>query len=237
MAHVGGWLQRYVALKVLRSAWERSLAAISETEILAHADYGDPDGARGVVRLIDRFLHEGPKGGHICVVLERLGDDLGAVLRRFGRPGLPLPAVKEVCRQVLVALDYLHRELRAVHGGVRPENVLLVSPLESSGEKGLAGADLRCKLAGFGTAVWAEYARCEKMQRREYRSPEVLLGADYSAASDVWSLACLCFELATGEALFDPCEGDDFDEEDVRRRHAATCSTFCTRVEASARED
>lgn len=36
------------------------------------------------------------------------------------------------------------------------------------------------------------------------RSPEVLLGAKYGTAIDMWSLACVVFELVTGDLLFDP---------------------------------
>ena len=40
---------------------------------------------------------------------------------------------------------------------------------------------------------------------------QVLLGAPYSTPADMWSLACMTFELATGELLFDPKSGRDYD--------------------------
>ncbi len=42
------------------------------------------------------------------------------------------------------------------------------------------------------------------MQTRQYRAPEVILDAGYSTPCDMWSLACMLFELATGAYLFDP---------------------------------
>lgn len=36
------------------------------------------------------------------------------------------------------------------------------------------------------------------------RSPEVLLGQKYSTPCDMWSCACVIFELVTGDLLFDP---------------------------------
>ena len=40
------------------------------------------------------------------------------------------------------------------------------------------------------------------IQSRFYRSPEVLLGLQYSMAIDVWSLGCILVEMHTGEPLF-----------------------------------
>lgn len=40
---------------------------------------------------------------------------------------------------------------------------------------------------------------------------QVLLGAKYDTAADMWSLACMVFELVTGDLLFDPKSGRDYD--------------------------
>lgn len=37
-----------------------------------------------------------------------------------------------------------------------------------------------------------------------YRSPELIVGAPYGSASDIWSAGCVIYELATGQRLFDP---------------------------------
>jgi serine/threonine-protein kinase SRPK3 len=44
--------------------------------------------------------------------------------------------------------------------------------------------------------------------------PQVLLGAKYSTPSDMWSLACLVFELVTGDQLFDPRSGDNYSRDE-----------------------
>ena len=40
---------------------------------------------------------------------------------------------------------------------------------------------------------------------------QVLLGANYSTPADMWSLACMVFELITGDLLFEPRSGKDYD--------------------------
>lgn len=40
-----------------------------------------------------------------------------------------------------------------------------------------------------------------------YDSLEVILGEPYDASSDIWSTACMAFELATGDTLFEPRSG------------------------------
>lgn len=40
------------------------------------------------------------------------------------------------------------------------------------------------------------------IQSRFYRSPEIILGLDYTKAIDMWSLGCIIAELYTGIPLF-----------------------------------
>jgi len=40
------------------------------------------------------------------------------------------------------------------------------------------------------------------------------LGAKYDTSADMWSLACIIFELLTGDLLFDPRTGDNYDRDE-----------------------
>ena len=66
------------------------------------------------------------------------------------------------------------------------------------------GEDLECRIVDFGNACWTFKHFTDDIQTRQYRSPEVILGVPYHTSADMWSIACLIFELATGELLFDP---------------------------------
>eukprot|EP01061_Rhynchopus_euleeides_P044493 TRINITY_DN780_c0_g2_i3.p1 TRINITY_DN780_c0_g2~~TRINITY_DN780_c0_g2_i3.p1 ORF type:complete len:540 (+),score=162.79 TRINITY_DN780_c0_g2_i3:40-1620(+) len=64
----------------------------------------------------------------------------------------------------------------------------------------------KVKITDFGAARWVtETCPVMIVQTREYRCPEVILGIQkLTTKIDMWSLACIVFELMTGDFLFDP---------------------------------
>jgi serine/threonine-protein kinase SRPK3 len=72
----------------------------------------------------------------------------------------------------------------------------------------------RVKIVDFGNACWEDKPFTDDIQTRQYRAPEVILGAGYNSKADIWSLACLIFELTTGDFLFDPHSGKDYDRDE-----------------------
>lgn len=328
-------MQKYVALKVQKSAQHYTEAAMDEITILKQIAEGDPDDNKCVVKLLDHFKHSGPNGQHVCMVFEYLGDNLLTLIKYTDYRGMPLHMVKEVCFHILAGLDYLHRELSIIHTDLKPENILLLSTIDPSKDLRKSGAplilsnskessafdsgaskdvkssngdltknqkkkirrkakraaqgcvgkeavdeseldpkeiasgasdsahervedqpgssagkneslnaeesedvgrnnqshrrgsrstrqkllmsiDRKCKLVDFGNACWTYKQFTSDIQTRQYRCPEVLLGSKYSTSADLWSFACICFELATGDVLFDPHSGDNFDRDEVR---------------------
>ncbi|XP_020489486.2 SRSF protein kinase 3-like isoform X2 [Labrus bergylta] len=75
------------------------------------------------------------------------------------------------------------------------------------------------KIADLGNACWVHQHFTEDIQTCQYRSVEVLIGADYSTPADIWSTACMAFELATGDYLFDPLSGATFTREEDHIAH------------------
>lgn len=78
----------------------------------------------------------------------------------------------------------------------------------------LAFASEQVKLVDFGNACWITKHFTEDIQTRQYRAPEVILGCGYDTKADMWSLACLVFEMATGDFLLDPHSGDGYDRDE-----------------------
>lgn len=80
-------------------------------------------------------------------------------------------------------------------------------------------AGLTVKIADLGNACWVHHHFTEDIQTRQYRSLEVLLGAGYGTPADIWSTACMAFELATGDYLFEPHSGEDYSRDEDHLAH------------------
>uniref|UniRef100_A0A8B9LJJ2 non-specific serine/threonine protein kinase n=1 Tax=Astyanax mexicanus TaxID=7994 RepID=A0A8B9LJJ2_ASTMX len=86
---------------------------------------------------------------------------------------------------------------------------LLINPLEP-----LNADQIQVKIADLGNACWVHKHFTDDIQTRQYRSLEVLIGAGYSTPADIWSTACMAFELATGDYLFEPHSGEDYSRDE-----------------------
>ncbi|KAM9443874.1 SRSF protein kinase 1b isoform 4-T4 [Clarias gariepinus] len=86
---------------------------------------------------------------------------------------------------------------------------LLVNPLEP-----LNADKIQVKIADLGNACWVHKHFTDDIQTRQYRSLEVLIGSGYSTPADIWSTACMAFELVTGDYLFEPHSGDDYSRDE-----------------------
>jgi dual specificity protein kinase YAK1 len=92
--------------------------------------------------------------------------------------------------QILDALCVL-REASIIHCDLKPENILLCP-----------GGGGQLKLIDFGSACFQGRTVYTYIQSRFYRSPEVVLGASYSTAIDMWSFGCVAAEMFLGLPLF-----------------------------------
>lgn len=74
--------------------------------------------------------------------------------------------------------------------------------------------DVNIKIVDLGNACWTYKHFTEDIQTRQYRAPEVLVGAGYDTSADMWSLGCMVFELLTGDLMFDPRAGKSWNREE-----------------------
>lgn len=117
------------------------------------------------------------------------GRPLTAVLRDAGKP-LPATFTQRVLRDCAGALAYAHRH-GVVHGDFKPGNVFITR-------------DQHAKVIDFGAAAAAHSAESRiAAGTLGYASPEVLSGETPEVRDDVFSFACVAYELLTGKHPFE----------------------------------
>ncbi|MEA2653333.1 MAG: eukaryotic-like serine/threonine-protein kinase, partial [Chloroflexota bacterium] len=181
-------LGRDVALKLLRPEYLRDpdFSSRFRQEAQAAASLSHPN----VVTVYD--YGEDPSGPYIVMELVD-GQDLATILRRNG----PLPArqVARIGAGVARALAAAHAR-GLVHRDVKPGNVLI-------------GSDGRVKVVDFGIARAIAEAQVTlpgmTLGSVHYFSPEQARGEPATAASDIFSLGIVLYEMLTGVR---PWEGD-----------------------------
>ncbi|XP_053499298.1 cyclin-dependent kinase-like 5 isoform X2 [Ictalurus furcatus] len=129
--------------------------------------------------------------GKLYLVFEYVEKNMLELLEELPN-GVPPDKVRNYIYQLIKAIHWCHTN-DIVHRDIKPENLLI------SSEDVL-------KLCDFGFArdlsegTDANYT--EYVATRWYRSPELLLGAPYGKAVDMWSVGCILGELSDGQPLF-----------------------------------
>lgn len=94
--------EKYIALKVVKSAPHYTETAIDEIRLLEKirdADVHDPNRNR-IVRLLNHFTVRGVNGIHTCLVFEALGCSLYKLIVKNNYQGLAIQQVKSIIKQV-----------------------------------------------------------------------------------------------------------------------------------------
>mmetsp|Transcript_89808 Transcript_89808/g.187711 ORF Transcript_89808/g.187711 Transcript_89808/m.187711 type:complete len:590 (+) Transcript_89808:436-2205(+) len=179
--------KQLVAIKIMRCNDMMRKAAEKEVEILERLGNADKGNKRNVIRLLRHFMYR----DHLCLVFECMWDNLRTALKKYTKDkGMSLKAVRQYTKQLLVALQHIHR-CEIVHADIKPDNILIT-----------AGHNL-VKICDLGSAIeFTEIEATSYLVSRFYRAPEICLGAKCCAASDVFSMAATLCELFTGKVLF-----------------------------------
>jgi len=60
------------------------------------------------------------------------------------------------------------------------------------------------KIVDMGNACYIDHHFHDFISTRYYRAPEVIMGGTYDEKADIWSFACMIFEMVTSDILFRP---------------------------------
>ncbi len=201
---------REYVVKVIRNKEVMRAAGLREAAFLKTLAANDPENRRHIVRLQACFDHK----EHLCLVFEPMSMNLREFIRNLGGTGCSLMATRRCAKQLLTALKHLKR-CRILHADIKPDNILVDEAMS------------KVLLCDFGSAASLD-SPCEVTEylaSRYYRAPEVIVGLEYSEASDMWAAGTVLYELFTGKILF---PGDSNNE--MLRMMMEVCGEFRKKI-------
>lgn len=175
-----------VAVKIIRNKKRFHAQALVEVKILEELIAWDPEDKHNNVRMTGHFMFR----NHLCIAFECLSINLYEFIKSNGFQGFSMGLIRRFAMQLLNSLVLLQKH-KLIHCDLKPENILLKHPTKST-----------IKVIDFGSSCLESEKVYTYIQSRFYRSPEVILGMNYSMAIDMWSVGCILAELHTGYPLF-----------------------------------
>ena len=169
-----------VSLKALKKRERED--AVNEVRVLASIKH------RNILRYCEAFL----EGSNLYIVTEYAkGGDLHGKIKRYTkkRKSLAEKTIWTYLLQLCSGLETLHK-INIMHRDLKPKNIFLT-----------AHNQIRLGDLGCAKVMKAGMARTQ-IGTPYYMSPEIWEHKSYNAASDMWALGCIVFEMCSGRPPF-----------------------------------
>ena len=199
---VFGKPMRAVALKLFHAEAVRSdnmedIFSDAVTLVRLHEEDPPPEIARSIIQVYDIGVVVAPQPkdfkstkpqGFMSMNLVRGGKTLKTAIARFRHDGMPVSLALQYLRQLLVPLAWMHTlETAAVHGDLKPDNILLTDQSELI-------------LTDFGLAAHLPLGTIGG--EIHYQAQETLSNLPGMAQSDVFGVGLIWYEMLTGKHPF-----------------------------------
>ncbi|KAJ7018551.1 kinase-like domain-containing protein [Mycena alexandri] len=146
---------------------------------------------------------------HFVIVFERYGEDLATVLRKPRLSAIPLYQAKEISRQLLQAVRFLH-ENGIIHTDLKPANVVFTNNatttqffygLDNAFHQRTILKSTEIRLIDFGS-VEEDPSKCGGMTGSAgFRAPEIMMEWNWTRTVDHFAIGCIIAELVSSKPL------------------------------------
>ncbi|KAK0748074.1 CMGC protein kinase [Apiosordaria backusii] len=198
---------------------------------------------------LDRFSIPRPGGtDHQCLVLNPAWESWKHMMTRNSDGRFTPDLLKPGLCQIFRALDYLHTECKIIHTDIKADNILLElvdkqvlerftqSELAEPSPRKFVGEEKNIPvyvsrrfdrpkefgysvLNDFGSATRGDVKNEYDCQPDVYRSPEVMLEAEWSYPIDIWNIGVMIWDIFQGRHMF--YGNDPHEKKYMTRAHLA----------------
>ncbi|KND88470.1 Serine/threonine-protein kinase SRPK [Tolypocladium ophioglossoides CBS 100239] len=198
---------------------------IAVSQHLKTAPVQQHPGKLGVRTVLDSFPLCGPYGQHMCILYSPLGMTFTELRNLLPGRKFEKRMLQHGIQFLLLAIDYLHKN-SVVHTDIPPNNILigvsddsvfsqleqdeLASPVARKVlpdrtvylSRPMPRTNGNLVLCDLGSARMGRDKYQGDIMPDVYRSPEVILGMEWSSKVDIWSVGVMIWDLLEGRRLF-----------------------------------
>ncbi|CAB4441449.1 unnamed protein product [Rhizophagus irregularis] len=133
-------------------------------------------------------LTQNPSNGNYMLIMLKMDMDLRKYLQQNYNQ-LTWKDNMKIINEITIALYYIHKE-KAIHRDLHSGNILYLQSSNSwyVSDLGFCGPADKCSTSIYGNLP--------------YIAPEVIVGREYTFASDIYSIAILMWEISSGQTPF-----------------------------------